>query len=686
MKYKQWNIKPLPEKVFDSLRNQGVPPLVAAVLCSRGLDTLEKAQTFLAYHTGLLCDPMGMKDMDKAISRIRQALDRKENIVVYGDYDVDGITSTCLLTHYLRAQGGNVTFYIPDRLEEGYGMNKDAVQALHDQGVSLIVTVDCGITACEEITFAKTLGIDVIVTDHHECKDSLPPALAVVDPHRRDDTYPFKDLAGVGVALKLVLALGGPEKQKDLITEYADLTAVGTVADVMKLLGENRTLVHIGLKCLERCHRPGLRALMKEAGTTARGISSTTVGYCLAPRINAAGRMGWAGIAAEMILTDDCTEAFNLAKQLCDLNRERQTVESDIFNECLAKLEGEETRGSALVLADESWHQGVVGIVASRLAERCACPVFMICLQDGKGKGSCRSYGGFNLFQALEGCADLLEGYGGHALAAGFTILEENIPAFRARINQFVAQDTGGEEMISTLDVDAELIHSEFLNLEDVEQLNLLEPYGAGNPKPIFSLTGVTITSLTDVGCGRHLKLRGTRDGRIFDTIFFSATTAQCGLTVGDRADLAFYPQINEYKGSHSVQLHLVDVRPSLVQPRSEIRLYERFAHGDSVSAGEAGKLIPDREEFVAIWRYVSAQGGRVEETPARFTKSVAQFAGRQESPAHTLVCLDVFRECGLLRISRSGGRLRIQTGRQERKTDLEQTNLMKQLRALAAQ
>ena len=605
MKYQQWNIAQRSQEAYKAMERQGVPTLVAATLCARGMTDLAEAKGLLSSGEDQLQDPFLMKDMDLATARIGRALRNGEKIAVYGDYDVDGITSTCLLTHYLRAQGGDVCYYIPNRLSEGYGVNREAVEELARQGVRLMITVDCGITAVEEVAYASGLGIDVIITDHHECKEEIPAAVAVVDPHRKDCPYPFKDLAGVGVALKLVMALGGEKRYRALFQEYADLAAVGTVADVMKLLGENRTIVRVGLNHLKKTRRRGLYALMVE-GTLNRAITSTTVGYCLSPRINAAGRMGRAVTAAELILTEDNSQAELLAHELCELNRQRQAVELEIFNQCLALLAGRK-QYDCLVLADKAWHQGVVGIVASRLAEQYACPVFMICLQDdGKGKGSCRSYGGFNLFCALERCADLLEGYGGHALAAGFTIQEENIPAFRARMEEIVRQDTGGEEMVSTLQIDGEIENTALLTVEEVEALSMLEPYGAGNPKPVFSLSGVTITCMSDVGGGRHLKMRASRDGRTVDMIFFSVTRAKSGLTVGDRADVAFYPQINEYRGSRSVQLHLVDLRPAYsAQQLNEQALYRKYSRGEPLSPCEARMMIPSGRSLPpcgAIW------------------------------------------------------------------------------------
>ena len=662
MKYQQWNIATRPEEPYKAMRERGVPILVASTLCARGVGSVEEANELLSSSEKQLQEPLLMKDMDVAVSRIREALDHGEKIAVYGDYDVDGITATCLLTHYLRSQGGHVIYYIPNRLDEGYGVNCGAVDYLAEQGVDLVITVDCGITAVHEVEYAREKGVDFIITDHHECKEEIPKALAVVDPHRKDCPYPFKDLAGVGVALKLVMALGGQENYRNLFLEYADLAAVGTVADVMQLLGENRTIVRVGLSHLKKTRRRGLYSLMMEAGTLNRSINSTTVGYCLSPRINAAGRMGQAAMAVDLLLTDDQSRADLLAHELCELNRERQAVELEIFTQCTQRLADKE-HVDCLVLEDRDWHQGVVGIVASRLSEQFACPVFMICLQeDGKGKGSCRSYGGFNLFCALEQCADLLEGYGGHALAAGFTIREENIPAFRARMETIVKEDTGGEKMVSTLNIDGEIDDISVLTVEQVEALSMLEPYGAGNPKPVFSLSGVTVTCMSDVGGGRHLKMRASRDGRTVDMIFFSVTRAKSGLAVGDKADVAFYPQINEYRGSRTVQLHLVDLRPAFTPAQlDDFALYKRFKSGGTITAQEAGQMIPSRDEFAGLWRYLAGRNGEVVDTPVRLARRVAQEADLWESSLRTLICLDVMEELDLLTVTQEeGGALRV--------------------------
>ncbi|MEG1857620.1 MAG: single-stranded-DNA-specific exonuclease RecJ [Pseudoflavonifractor sp.] len=684
MKYAQWRLRPLPLAACAAMEADGVSPLCARVLCARGLETAEKASAFLCSDEALLQDPMLLADMDKAVCRITAALAAGERIAVYGDYDVDGITSTCLLSDYLRARGGDVTPYIPDRLEEGYGVSRQAVDTLSAQGITLIITVDCGITADDEAAYAKGLGMDMVITDHHECKAELPDAVAVVDPRRRDCPYPFKSLAGVGVALKLVLALGGPGEHHALLGKYADLAAVGTVADVMQLLDENRAIVRMGLEALAHTQRPGLQALLREAGLEGKPLTSVSIGYSLAPRINASGRMGCADIAAELLLTRDPARADALAQELCALNKERQAIELTIFEECirLADALPPEAR-PALILSKEGWHQGVVGIVASRLSEKYSCPTFMICLQDGKGKGSCRSFGGFNLFSALEECGDLLDGFGGHELAAGFTISEGKIPAFREKMSAVVRSRTGGAEMVSVLAVDAELSDPDLLTQENILALDRLEPFGSGNPKPVFSLSGCAITSMSDVGGGRHLKLKVTSHGKSFDAIFFSTTAADSGLMPGDRADLAFYPQINDYRGWRTVQLQVTDLRPALTRAQSERALYEKFRRGESLTSAEAGSLTPSRAEFAGVWRYLKGRGNAqpMEDQPARFIRNIAHATGLRETFLRTMVCLDVFDERGLMVLECTADRLKIALTPVEGKVDLDQSAIMIRLR-----
>ncbi len=680
MKYQRWDLRrPGTPAARRSLEQAGLSPLCAALLSARGLDDPQKAAQFLSCGPERSHDPFLLKDMDRAVERIRAAIGGGERVCVYGDYDVDGITATCLLTEALAWQGGDVVSYIPDRTEEGYGLNPGAVARLAGQGVKLIVTVDCGITAVDEVEFARSLGVDVVITDHHHCKDRLPAAAAVVDPRREDCAYPFPELAGVGVALKTAQALVPPEQREGVFRRFGELAAIGTVADVMRLTDENRALVRQGLELLANTRRPGLRALLREAGLDPGGApTAVTIGYGLAPRINAAGRMEQAMVALELLLTRDEERGEALAHTLCRLNRERQAIELAIYEQCVELLDAQPP-APAIVLAGEGWHQGVVGIVASRLTERYACPAFMICLEHGQGKGSCRSFGGFNLFAALDRCAPLLDGYGGHEMAAGFTIREENIPAFRDQVCRLVDLRTGGAPMEAAIDVDAEIDHCGQLTALQVESLSELEPFGTGNPKPVFLLRGVCVLSCCDVGGGRHLKMKLRRDGVVLDAIFFSANAAACGVSAGDRLDVVFTPQINEFRGSRTVQLQICDLRPAPTRAQLEQELFQRLQAGTELSRWEAGLLLPSRQDFARLWRFLehNCVGGWMEAGPALLRQAARQGDGRS-AYGRTLVCLHVMGDRGLIRLERD----QLHLCRPENKVDLEQAQLMRRLRA----
>ena len=661
MKFQKWRIaEPHPEAAAR-LTAAGYPCLVSAVLASRGIATAEEAAAFLEHEQRLTYSPFLMADMDKAVERVQRALADHERIAVFGDYDVDGITATCILVDYLQSRGADVLHYIPRRIEDGYGLSVDAIEGLYRKGTRLLITVDCGITGVEEVDFANSLGMDVVVTDHHECKETLPRAVAVVDPHRPDCGYPFKHLAGCGVALKLALALGGPDREEALFSRYCTLAAIGTVADVMQMSGENRTIVSRGLAAIEHSDFIGLHALLKEAGLAGREITSVQIGFVLAPRINAAGRMGAADKAAELLLCTDPAEAERMARELCALNRERQNVEQTIYSqaeEMIARLPDRDR--SALVLESSRWHQGVVGIVASRLSEKYSRPSFMIHLNGDTGKGSCRSWGGFNLFAALENCKDLLLGFGGHELAAGFTIEEANIPAFRERMNDYARSFQGGAAPVSVLDVDVAITHPSAVTLEELEALSALEPYGSGNARPVFCLLGATLLRTQNVGQNRHLKLRLGKGSAQFDGIFFSTVAEDCGCRPGDRVDAAFYLQVNEFRGSRTVQLQMVDLRPSLRpsgREQESLALAEQCAARQPISARDARRLLPTREQFASAWRFLerTVPEGGLTTGYLPLLRTLAAELGKAEPFPRAALCLAVFTERGLLTLERQG-------------------------------
>ncbi len=684
MKYKQWQVAaPCPEGQ-RALEQAGLSPLLAGLLAARGITRPEEARRLLAPAQEPIPDPMLLKDMDRAVDRVRLALERGESIAVYGDYDVDGITATCLLTRFLSARGGDVTPYIPSRLGEGYGLNAEAVHILAGRQISLILTVDCGITAVEETALAASLGLDVVITDHHACKEVLPAAAAVVDPHRPDCPYPFKGLAGVGVALMLALAVAGPAEAPAVFDEFCDLAAVGTVADVMPMTGANRAIVSLGLARLTPPRRLGLASLIRCAGLEDRPVTSVSVGYTLAPRINASGRMGRAEVAVELFLTQDPARADELAVLLCELNRERQGIEGEIFQQCVQHLEENPQQG-AIVLAGSQWHQGVVGIVASRLAEKYACPCFMICLDSGTGKGSCRSWGDINLFTLLSSCGQLLENFGGHALAAGFTVREENIPALALALRRAVAESCHGQALPSVLDIDL-AVAPQHLTVEAVEALDLLEPCGTGNPRPVFLLQGAQVHTMSQVGRGRHLKLRLESRGVPLDAIYFSSQGADLGLYPGCRVDLVFYPQINDFRGVRTVQLQVVDLRLAPSRAQLEQAIYDKYSRGEALTCEEARFLLPSRGDFVGLYRWLERQSTGctvVEDTPARIARAVSRATRQREVPARTMLCLEVLEERGLILLNRRTDRIQITLRQVEQKVDLEASEIIRRLRKI---
>ena len=674
MKYGIWKVSQPEAGAVNTLVGSGYAPLAAMVLASRGIGDDRQARAYLDCNAPLL-DPFLMTDMDKAAGRVGLAMSRGEKIAVFGDYDVDGITATCLLTDFLRRHGADVVSYIPGRLEEGYGLNPIAIHQLHAEGVKLIVTVDCGITAVSEAELCKQLGIDLVITDHHECKQTLPAAVAVVDPHRCDGGYPHKNLSGVGVAFKLASALCG--SQEKVLEEYADMVCLGTVADVMPLQGENRVFVARGLESLAHTKRPGIAALMAECGCAPETVSASSIGFMLAPRINAAGRMGQIDLAVELFLTDDPDKAAEAARGLCELNRQRQAVESEIYRQAVSMLPMGKPP-EAIVLADESWHQGVVGIVASRIAEEYACPTFLICLDGEHGKASSRSHGGFNLFASLSALSPLLESYGGHELAAGFTISRANIPEFRRQICALAAQYYTDDVPRTVLDVDC-AVSPELLTLHNVDSLQMLEPCGNGCPKPVLMMKNLTIDRISMVGGGRHMRLRLCSGHTYPNAIYFSANPQTVSIQPGDLVDVAFTPQVNEFRGTRTVQMNVIDIRPSCnAECLPDAAPYRDMQRGN-LTAGEAAALLPDRKMLALVWRYLDA-ANPVQESPVCLCRKIVRWSGKPLNLGQMLTCLDIFRDVGLLTVQRQHKYVSIRLTPGEGKADLSRSQTMQRL------
>lgn len=653
----------------SALERAGITPLLAKLLASRGITEPERAAELLSCGPESLLDPLKILGMGGARDRILTAIEKREKVVVYGDYDVDGITATCLLTDYLRSCGLPCGWYIPDRNDEGYGLNRSALQSLKDAGTSLVVSVDCGITAVEEAQFARSIDLDLVITDHHECKNGLiPDACAVIDPKRPDDPYPNPELAGVGVAFKLACACSGDPMM--MLDRYADLVAVGTIADVMPLTGENRYLVKRGLKKLEENPRAGFYAIMNEPGFPPRKPNAGFIGFTLAPRLNAAGRLGQTAKAEQLMLTEDPQEAADLVLELANLNRQRQRIENEIWRDAQERLRGAPPDGP-IVLAKDDWHQGVIGIAASRLSEQFNLPAIMISLSGDMGKGSCRSCGGFNIYEALTACSEYLEGFGGHALAAGLNIRRENIDAFRSALDAYYKSHR--PEPQPDVRCDLLICSSRLLSIENVKDLDLLEPYGSANPKPVLCLSGVRLLTAYGVGNEKqHLKFGVEFDGRRFDGIFFSHTKEDLGVQAGDLIDLAFTPQINEYMGTVSVQLSASAMRPHFSQP-----LCRRILDGDGSVLWAAASYTPERSDFVRLWKSFDTEMLRwscFEELLSRCPPEMP--------PERFCLCLAVFSQAGLLNTEVGHG-YRITAAHQEGKANLEATEIMRILREL---
>ncbi len=676
LKYDVWNVSQPKAEAVNALTAAGFAPLTAMVLSARGIADEREAWRYLNCEAPLI-DPYRMTDMAAAAARVSLAMERGERIAVFGDYDVDGITATCLLTDFLRGRGADCVPYIPSRLEEGYGLNPIAIRCLSGLGVTLIVTVDCGVTAAEEARLCGELGIDLVITDHHECKDILPQAVAVVDPHRSDGGYPHKNLSGVGVAFKLAGALCG--SQETVLRSYADMICLGTVADVMPLLGENRVFVQRGLAQMREAPRPGIAALMRESGCDPEKLDASSIGFMLAPRINAAGRMGNIEPAVELFLTRDPARAAELAKTLCELNRQRQGIESDIYRQAIAMLPAG-GMPEAIVLADEGWHQGVVGIVASRIAEEYCCPTFLICLDGEHGKASSRSYGGFNLFASLKNMSELLESYGGHELAAGFTIRRSNIGAFRTKMCTLAGAFYAGTTPCTTLAVDC-AVPPELLTLRGIEALEALEPCGSGCPKPVLMLEKVLVERIRMVGNGRHMRLWLRRGKYLFQGIFFSATQETAAVGPGELVDVAFLPQINDYQGQRTVQLNVVDIHPACTAPCSaELRHYRAMRAG-ALAEDSVRELYPDRHTLALVWRYLaSVPAPEIRESPMCLCRKIVRWSGSALSLERMLICLDVFSDVGLLEARRVHKELFIRLTPGQQKADLNTSKTMQQL------
>ena len=549
------------EHLMKELR---IPRVMAQILWNRNITSFEEAKAFFVSEWEDLYDPFLMKDMGKAVDRIVRAVEEKERIFISGDYDVDGITSVSLLTLFFRKMGLEVVFYIPDRLKEGYGLSRTGIQYALDAGTTLLISVDCGITALEEVKLAREKGLDIIVSDHHEPGVELPDAVAIIDPKRKDDDYPFRELAGVGVAYKLVQAVSMRLNLDDEAwKQYVDLVALGSAADIVPLVDENRVLVHKGLEKINLHERMGIRALVESSGLRGKEIGTGQIIFILAPRINAVGRMGNAERAVRLLITESDQQAGDMASILEKANQARKNIDEETFQEAVQVLESDKNynESRAFVLAKEGWHSGVIGIVASRISEKMYRPTIMIAIEDGVGKGSARSISNFDIYSALKQCEKHLLGFGGHRYAAGLTIRLEKIDEFRKDFNQVAMQTITDDDLIRTLYVDAEITLPD-INQKLLRLLNRFAPFGPKNMRPVFLTKKCQVIGSPRIVGRNHLKFRVRQGGEVFDAIGFDLGDLKYRLTPGeDNLDMVYVVEENVWNGRKTIQLRVKDLR-----------------------------------------------------------------------------------------------------------------------------
>ena len=603
---KQWQVTEYDKDLAAQIaQDHNLNPFAALIATSRGLVSDSDVSAFFNDTHMALSDPYDLPDMEAAVLRLEKAIELFEPILIFGDYDADGVTATALLYSYLETSGANVQTYIPDRLTEGYGLTTEAVNIIKNKGVKIIVTVDNGISAIEEAKLISSLGMELIITDHHKPKDVLPEAVAVIDPHRLDCTCDFVDFAGVGVVFKLVCALDGGDPF-DLLHEFGDLLAIGTVGDIVPLVGENRIFVKNGLEVINSFRRAGVRALLEIAGAGEKTINSISIAFTLCPRINAAGRMGSAERALKCLLTEDEKHAEELAREINDENILRREIEGAIAD----KVEEQfatypERRYDSIIVADgDDWHSGVIGIVASRIAQKYGRPCIVISKEGEFARGSGRSIEGFSLYDALDSVSDLLIHFGGHPLAAGFEIMVENIPSFRKALNEYAGQ-IKMPFPIQRIDFKLNL---KSVQTDLVDAVSILEPYGAANPQPIFGLFGMNMDSFQPVSGGKHTRIQISKGQNKIGAIIFNYATDDFPYDKGDLVDLAVTLENNEYREMTSVNTHVKNIRISCLDEEKllpGLRLYERYKRGESLPKEHYESIVPDRELFAKIYRRI---------------------------------------------------------------------------------
>ena len=679
MSRKKWTVQKLNKDLASTIAERySIDPLTALLLTQRGFDTFDKLDEFFDDSEEWI-DPFLLPDMDKAVERINEAIFDGERICVYGDYDCDGVTSTTILYSYLEAQGADVTYMLPERERDGYGLSNQVVDRIAATGTKLIITVDNGISSVEEAKYIKEKGMELVVTDHHLEGDELPDCVAVVDPHRNDKDCPFEDYAGCGVALKLCCAMEGSDEE--VMQEFADIAALGTVADMVPLVGENRKIVLYGLKLLNTYRKPGIEAILEKAGLSEKTLDSTSISFGIAPRINAAGRMGTAERALDLLLADDPYSASEMAEEVNVMNSQRHSEEDKIFTEAIAYLQDhpELAHMPILVVSGKGWHEGVLGIVASKLLERYLRPVIVLTEKGDLCKGSARSIEGFSIYDAMNSCRDMLNTFGGHELAAGMSIKTEWLDEFREKINEYAYENAS---VYPETRIDCKL-NPAGLSMDVLDSIRMMEPFGTGNTSPVFGLYGVVIDSVQGMGNeGRHKRLTFHKDGdrTMVNGIFFNQP--EFPYQRGDKVDLVVTLGRNEYRGNVSLSVYIRDIRPAGsdddAMAASE-QLFDKMLAGRRLSGEEVDRLTPDRSYFAGLYRYLKANEG-VPYSAYEYIHHKVYPADEESTPlCKTRVTLLAMRELGLLTTDDEG---RIHIPDQESKVELSDAPVLQKLNA----
>ncbi len=672
MSRRKWCVNEIDKALACDIADKyDIDPFAALLLVSRGITKESEIEAFFSEEC-LLSDPFTLKDMDKAVERINLAIENDEKIAVYGDYDADGVTATALVCEYLNMNGCMVVPYIPDRNSEGYGLNRNAIRSLCEMGVNLIITVDNGVSAIGEAQYIKELGMDLVITDHHKVGEAIPDAVAVVNPHRADCPSDFKHFAGVGVAFKLVSALCGDGEQA--LSMFADLVTIGTVGDIVSLTGENRLIVKNGIRMLNEGTSLGIEQLKKVAGVSEKTMTSSNVAFSVVPRINAIGRTGHASKALSLLLSEDFEDASEIAKEIDLSNAKRQEIEKEITLEAQRQIE-ENPRmlnNRVLIFSGENWHGGVIGIVAARLVQKYGKPCLVITDDGEEAKGSARSIDGFSLYECISSAKHLLSHYGGHTLAAGFGMKSENLPLFRRTVEDYAKTV---EMPFPKLEIDCRL-RPDFITSDILSVIDSLEPFGAGNPQPMFGLYGMTLTGIQPIGGGKHLRLTFKKGNSNAMGLLFGVTEKDFPYVIGDTLDLAVRLEKNEYMGQVKVSIYIREMRMSGTDDELYLkskRLYEKIMRKDRLNEKEARFALPDRQQVANVFRFIRDSGGWKYD----YDILCYRLGGDGSNACKVLICIDVLCELGIFRKEGES----ILPDNLQNKVNLEDSRLMRYLK-----